>query len=276
MISAILSGVTSSQWWHPAGRRTSCHPRSRSRTCPTGGGARSAAEGEAADEAEMDVDHQIAVESEEDVLASRLGGDCITCPSRAAAPSEEAPLRAAHPQRVTGEGVVEIRGEPIESVTLRHRTTQVGVLDVPSRPSGVGAIAAARLVVGEQRDPSDVPLALGERGRRGTPPRSRSPPRMCACDRRSRRRWRRCAAAPAGRSPSTRPAPPGSFDLVGGHLLSVAGAADHDPQAARVGHDSLRRRDAVRRVVVTVVIGRRAVVDRLVAVVPQPLDEVAA
>ena len=53
--------------------------------------------------------------------------------------------------------------------------------------------------------------------------------------------------------------------LVGGDLLAVAGAADDDAEAVRVGDGPLRRRDAERRVVVLGVVGEGAAVDRLVA-----------
>ena len=56
--------------------------------------------------------------------------------------------------------------------------------------------------------------------------------------------------APGQRAPDAR-------DLVRRDLLAVAGAADHDAEAAGVVEDGLRRGDAVRRVVVGGVVGRR-------------------
>src|SRR5690606_38268578 len=62
--------------------------------------------------------------------------------------------------------------------------------------------------------------------------------------------------------------------LVRGDLLAVAGAADDQPEAARVVDDAGRGGQAVRRVVVVGVVGVWADVDRLVAGPGQPGDEV--
>ena len=63
-------------------------------------------------------------------------------------------------------------------------------------------------------------------------------------------------------------------DLVGCDLLAVAGATDHDAEAAGVVGHSLGRAQAEDGVVVLRVVGEGAVVDGLVTVVSQPLDEV--
>src|SRR5215471_3178016 len=57
---------------------------------------------------------------------------------------------------------------------------------------------------------------------------------------------------------------PDPVDLVRGDLLTVAGPADHDRDAARVGGRGRRRAHDVGRVVITGVAGRRAAVDHVV------------
>ena len=64
-----------------------------------------------------------------------------------------------------------------------------------------------------------------------------------------------------------------SGHLVGSDLLAIAGAADHDAEAVRVGQCLGRRGDAERRVVVLGVVGVRAAVDRLVTTGFQVLDD---
>ena len=71
---------------------------------------------------------------------------------------------------------------------------------------------------------------------------------------------------------------PDAGDLVGGHLLAVARAADHDAEAVAAGGplpgDGVGRPQAEDRVVVEGVVLEGAVVDRLVAVLAQPAEEV--
>lgn len=63
-------------------------------------------------------------------------------------------------------------------------------------------------------------------------------------------------------------------DLVGRHLLAVAGAADDDTEGVAVRHGALGGTQAEGRVVVVGVVDVRAAVDRLVVGGLQPLDEV--
>jgi hypothetical protein len=58
---------------------------------------------------------------------------------------------------------------------------------------------------------------------------------------------------------------PDPGDLVRGYLLAVAGAADHDPEAARLVDHALRGPHHVNGVVVVSVVAVGAAVDRLVA-----------
>ncbi len=66
-----------------------------------------------------------------------------------------------------------------------------------------------------------------------------------------------------------------ALHLVGGNRLAVARASDDDAQAASIGGRGDRGGDDVRRVVIISDVARRTAVDRLVAVVRQPTDEVA-
>lgn len=65
-----------------------------------------------------------------------------------------------------------------------------------------------------------------------------------------------------------------ALDLVRGDLLPVAGAADHDAEAALVRGGLLRGAEAEGRVVVHGVVDVGATVDGLVAVVLEPVHEV--
>ncbi|BFO21544.1 hypothetical protein SHKM778_79320 [Streptomyces sp. KM77-8] len=81
-------------------------------------------------------------------------------------------------------------------------------------------------------------------------------------------------AAEGGRLLAPREGRPYALDLVGGDLLPVAGAADHDAEGALVRGGPLGGTQTEGRVVVLGVVEVRAAVDGLVPGRLEPLDEV--
>ena len=93
------------------------------------------------------------------------------------------------------------------------------------------------------------------------PPTDSDQKRVVVLARKGCRLW-----APRQRTTRTR-------HLVGGHLLTVAGAAEDNAEAAWIGDGLQRGRDAERGVVVLGVIGKRTTVDGLVPGLRQMFDD---
>ena len=105
------------------------------------------------------MDDAVAVELDEQVLARRLGAPSSVAPSSSAASAANRPCglltRTGRPAKAS----VSVGGEPVEGVPLRHRVRRRR----PRRRLRQRRQVAGRLVVGEHRDPADVPLLAGER-----------------------------------------------------------------------------------------------------------------
>ena len=151
-------------------------------------------------------------------------------------------------------------------MALRHRAAERGV--------GQRREVAGRLVVGEHPDPAYVPDLAGEVGAQedADEPRHLRDGVHPAADGDHvgvvvLPGQRRGLVAPGERGADT-------LHLVGGDLLAVAGTADHDAETALVGDDGLGGAEAEHRVVVLGVVHEGAVVDRLVALLAQPADQV--
>ena len=144
--SSRRAPVTRAHWVAPrrsaydgwSGKRAP--PTSRSRTCPTGGGASSASRWTSKPpiSPRWMWTTRSASKSRKRCLPGGLGreqGRAVELGGLGAEPA----LRAAHAQRMTGEGVGECRGEPVEGVALRH-----GSPVPPRRRAAAGARRSAR------------------------------------------------------------------------------------------------------------------------------------
>ena len=116
-------------------------------------------------------------------------------PSTRAAESANLPCGLETRDPAATEGGLEVAGQPVEGVPLRHAAGSR-----LARCSGgrrQRRQVAGALVVGEHADPAGVPLLLAEAAWTRRPRRTASSPRPCASGRRRRSPGRRCARGPA-------------------------------------------------------------------------------